>query len=1207
MTLKSEIGNRNLRSFSILAFGCAALHIAPALLAQHEAQIENQKSNIENSTQVCGIQGTNWWVGPSGAADWLPASNLKSKIENLKLRAGDRIRTGRHTRVFLRTPHLGVIQIPPLSTVELSEPSQGKSIWVKILNGMIYFFHRGSPTDVEVHTRSASAAIRGTEFVAEARDDGGLIIRVIDGLVALRNEQGTASLQAGDEGVAIPGQRPSRTPFLEAINVIQWFLYYPAVLDADEIPFTAEERTALTDSLEAYRQGDLAGALGRYPGERSNGGKDAAAPSPQERVYLAALWLTVGQVQESEALLKPFQDAPEESTTLARLAAALRLLVVATQFQPHSTESKIKNQKSKMATEWLAESYHLQSRGDLPSAREAARQATRRSPKFGLAWARLAELEFGFGRIDAASDALRTALALSPRHAAAVALQGFQFSANNRTLAALEVFEKALALDAGLGNAWLGRGLCRIRQGQIQSGLEDLEVAAAVEPQRALLRSYLGKAFAAAGDTERAWKELALAKTMDTNDPTAWLYAALLDQQQARVNDGIRNLQTSKELNENRCIFRSRHLLDQDQSVRGANLSALYRDAGFLDVSRREAVDAVNTDYANYSAHLFLANSYNELRDPAQVDLRYETAWFSEYLLANLLAPVDAGTLSQTVSAQEFSRLFEREGLGFVSLTEYSSNGDWIQSAAQYGLLRNWAYALEADYRSSNGQRPNNDLEQLTLSLKLKGQLGLNDSVYLQSVYYDANGGDLARVYDPDNPVFWRPGYRFTENQEPLLFAGYHHQWAPGQHTLALASRLHDQVEASDPSQPVLLVATDPNDAVTGTLLTSVEQRYRSELEIYGGELQHIAQFDPWTFVAGTRLQSGEFDTRNRQQNLADQTPALPVPLEQHVSQDFHRLAAYGYAQWQPLDPLLLFGGLSYDYLRYPANHRFAPLSSDEEVAEQVSPKAGFVWKITPSSTLRAAYAVSLGGASLEQSVRLEPSQVAGFNQAWRSLIPESVAGAQAGACLETTSLEFDHRFPTETYLAIRGDVNRSELDRQVGVFALPFLAEPSSTSERLDFREASLSVTLNQLVGQGGAFGVQYRLSNAQLEDVYPGIPESVPHFFPPYELKPRQDIESTLHQVQVFGIYNHVSGCFGRVEALWFAQNNHGYQPARPGDSFWQLNAFIGYRFPNRRAEIRFGLLNATDQDYRLNPLNLTPELPRARTLTASLRLNF
>jgi len=37
-------------------------------------------------------------------------------------------------------------------------------------------------------------------------------------------------------------------------------------------------------------------------------------------------------------------------------------------------------------------------------------------------------------------------------------------------------------------------------------------------------------------------------------------------------------------------------------------------------VSEREAIRAVHADYANFSAHLFLADSYNALRDPRQVN-----------------------------------------------------------------------------------------------------------------------------------------------------------------------------------------------------------------------------------------------------------------------------------------------------------------------------------------------------------------------------------------------------------------------------------------------------------------------------------------------------------------------------------------------------------------------------------------------------------
>jgi outer membrane receptor protein involved in Fe transport len=87
---------------------------------------------------------------------------------------------------------------------------------------------------------------------------------------------------------------------------------------------------------------------------------------------------------------------------------------------------------------------------------------------------------------------------------------------------------------------------------------------------------------------------------------------------------------------------------------------------------------------------------------------------------------------------------------------------------------------------------------------------------------------------------------------------------------------------------------------------------------------------------------------------------------------------------------------------------------------------------------------------------------------------------------------------------------------------------------------------------------------------------------------------VEATLHQLHLVAHYNHSCGFFARAGAIWSRQDNSGYTPARPGDDFWQFNLEAGYRFAQRRAELRVGLLNLTDQDYQLNPLNLAPFSP-------------
>jgi hypothetical protein len=118
-----------------------------------------------------------------------------------------------------------------------------------------------------------------------------------------------------------------------------------------------------------------------------------------------------------------------------------------------------------------------------------------------------------------------------------------------------------------------------------------------------------------------------------------------------------------------------------------------------IEQSVREAVRAVNNDYASAPAHLFLSNSYNELRDPTRILLRYEAAWSNELLIANMLFPVGGGPLSQFVSQQEYSKLFEEDGLGFNSLFEYRSDGQLRETASQYGTKGNLSYALDTQYQ----------------------------------------------------------------------------------------------------------------------------------------------------------------------------------------------------------------------------------------------------------------------------------------------------------------------------------------------------------------------------------------------------------------------------------------------------------------------------------------------------------------------------
>jgi len=1130
-------------------------------------------------------------VLPAGATSWVLTQT------NQPLHPSDRLRVGRNSRVSLRWSDQSVVHFDELTEIEILPPDSRETLFgLRLLKGFMSFFHRDAPGRIRVLSRGAPAGIKGTEFamqVETVNNTERTTLYVIDGEVQFGYGPAPLVLTKGEAATAEVGKAPVPAPGFIANNVLQWCFYYPAVLDPADLPLTPEELGILSESLAAYREGDLLAALDKYPAGREPG-------SDAERVYYAALLLSVGQVQRAEDALNLLQAA-EPTERLARLANSLRQVIAAVKFEEHPFTLK-----PQLATEFLAASYYEQSRatGDdaLRAALALARQATN-SPEFSFAWARVAELEFSFGRTDRALEALDMSLVLAARNAQALALKGFLLAAQNKIGEAIKWFDQAIAVDSALGNAWLGRGLCRIRRGDLQGGREDLLVAAALEPQRAALRSYLGKAYADSGDYPHAAKEIQRAKDLDRNDPTAWLYGALLNQQRNRINEAIRDLERSQELNENRGVYRSRLLLDQDRAMRSANLAAIYQDAGMFDVSVREAARAVNSDYGNYSAHLFLANSYNQLRDPRLVNLRYETPANNEYLLANLLSPVGAGILSPQISQQEYSNLFERNGLGIASSTEYLSRGAWTESGAQYGNFGNTSYSFDAFYRTDPGQRANNDLEQRQLSLLVKQQITAQDTVYLQAIDSKITGGDLFQYYYQTNASL---DVRTKEEQEPILGLGYHHEWNPGIHTLFLASWLNDTFSLTNTAQPTLGTTTEAGElvAITGNL--TMQEHLQIAQDIYSMELQQIWQQTTHNTVVGGRIQYGHFHTKNLQMADANLGVFDDPAASQDVNSPFRRISVYAYHHWQIADSLRLIGGLSYDHMVFPENFRIAPISPDEETVDQVSPKAGIIWTPAKGTTARFTYTRSLSGASLDQSFQLEPSQVAGFIQTYRSIIPESVAGANAGATFETYGISLEQQLGTGTYLGVVGEILNSDVRRTVGAFDInddSVFAVPSGLREHLDYREPSLLFTFNQLIADAWSFGARYRLSQAEYQSDFVDVPDNLP----PFDFQPRHHLESVLHQLELSAIFNHRSGFFSRFDAQWYAQSNHGYTPDIPGDDFWQLNAVVGYRFPRRKAEVLLGLLNITDQDYRLNPLTICNELPRDRTLVVRLQLNF
>ncbi len=462
----------------------------------------------------------------------------------------------------------------------------------------------------------------------------------------------------------------------------------------------------------------------------------------------------------------------------------------------------------------------------------------------------------------------------------------------------------------------------------------------------------------------------------------------------------------------------------------------------------------------------------------------------------------------------------------------------------------------------------------------------------------------MQQYYNPTNA---NQGYRLNEDQTPNIEVGYHHEWSPGVHTLFFATRLNDSLTVTNPFGPTTLTVV-PAGVPTSVYGLTMQERFQDDLTLYSGELQQIWQTPEHNTIVGTRFQYGNFDIHNVQ-DTPSTLPFLFPPDEaadQNFSSLFRRISVYGYHQWQVFDPLQLIGGVTYDRITFPENFETAPVSDIEQTEEQFSPKAGLIFTPLEGTTLRFAYACSLAGASLDQSYQLEPSQVAGFVQSYRSLIPESVAGPVPGASFETYGFSLEQKFSTGTYLGVSGDLLYSDASPTVGTFDYTFLVTPfpvpSGLHENLNYREQSLLFTANQLLGKNWSVGARYRISDARFNYSY-----ALPNGVLTNNFLTSQHSEAILNQVDLLAVYNHPCGFFAQADAHWYVQNNIDQVSTEPGDNFWQLNAFAGYRFLQRRAELTLGLLNLTDQNYNLNPLNLYNELPRSRTLDLSLRVNF
>jgi tetratricopeptide (TPR) repeat protein len=329
----------------------------------------------------------------------------------------------------------------------------------------------------------------------------------------------------------------------------------------------------------------------------------------QNIVLKASFLLSVGSVNVALVEIERAKQFKGFTST----ALALKAIIAVTKNQADralSFAQKAVAQKPNSVIAQIALSYAHQAKFNIPEALATTEQAVKLAPNNALAWTRLAELQLSNNEQDDALASAKKAQTLNPNLDRTHTILGFAYLIQVEIDQANTAFTQAINLNPADPLARLGLGLAKIRKGALKEGARELERAVSLDPNNAIMRSYLGKAYYELRNEGFAGTELAIAKEMDPNDPTPWFYDAILKQSTNRPVEALHNMQKAIELNDNRGVYRSKFLLDQDAAARGTSLGRIYNELGFQQLGLVEGWKSITADPSNYSAHRLLSDSY---------------------------------------------------------------------------------------------------------------------------------------------------------------------------------------------------------------------------------------------------------------------------------------------------------------------------------------------------------------------------------------------------------------------------------------------------------------------------------------------------------------------------------------------------------------------------------------------------------------------
>jgi tetratricopeptide (TPR) repeat protein len=878
-------------------------------------------------------------------------AGFRPVARNAEFCPGDVIRVGPRSRAGLRLSNETYIPLDQNTQIKLNGfDESGKASFIDLDSGVIHIITR-TPKPIRIRTPFMNAMVEGTEFfVAVGTNDAR--VGVVEGKVRVTNDLGDLLLADNEAAITERGQAPRKDLTIKPRDAVQWALYYPPIVDPILFGQAAQDQASpFAQAAQLYREGRAAEAIANLESVPQD-----ARKAPYHS-YLAALLLSVGRVDEAQqAIERELADNAKNGLALGlqaiiaiaqnRKEEALKTAQAATEADPKSSPAHI------------ALSYAQQANFKLEDALASAKKAIELAPNDALAHARRAELEMSMGELDRALAAAKRATELNPNIARTQTILGFANLTRIDTKAAKQAFEKSIELEQADPLPRLGLGLAKIREGELQAGREEIEIATSLDPENSLIRSYLGKAYYEEKRDQLAGVQFELAKERDPKDPTPYFYDAIRKQTENRPVEALQDLNRSIERNNNRGVYRSKLLLDEDFSVRGAGIARIYDDLGFEQLGLLEASHSLSLDPRNHSAHRLTSDMYARLA-------RHEIARVSELLQAQLLQPLSVDPVQPSIAAtdlgkfgvaqpaqasfNEFSPLFERNRPQLVVSGFGGNLGTLGDEVVLSGVADRFSYSVGQYHYETDGFRPNNDLRQSIFDLFAQFALSPTLSVQTELRQRHVQSGDLSLNFDPDA---FEPA--LTDNiRQDIARVGMRFSPTPSGDFLFSFIR-------SDFKDTALL-------AIPEIDFSQRDTKHGNQFEV-----QYLSTGESHSYVLGL----GSYRLKSKLQNTRDFTKSLGVACPEGLECVFDNNTTdtqdnvYVYANSSLPKGFTLTFGLS-------AAHYSDLL---QQGTRETSPKFGLSWSPMNAITLRLAGFKTLK-RGLVANQTIEPTQLMGFNQ----------------------------------------------------------------------------------------------------------------------------------------------------------------------------------------------------------------------------------